>query len=502
MTNRMTVLRRSISRSRVLSAGVLLIGWLVTAQAWSADGLLVGVAETDVTPPTGFPIAGYYHERLATGTLDPLKAKAIVFRDGETRAALVVCDLGAIAADLSREVRNKAAERTGIPVQNMVIAATHSHTAPDYFKDLYLYLAGRQDHKLRSDYVARLIDGIVQAIVVADEAVKPVRLEAGTVRQQVPVAFNRRFVMKDGTARTWAKLTQPNVIRAAGPIDPQISLLKVSSPDGRSTRGVVSNFALHLDTVGGLKWSADYPYFIEQKIRQKLGGEVVSLFSTGCCGDINHSDPTRTERNKTDFIGNALGQTMVGKLGSLRPLEETELRVHSAVVPLPLAEVTQDQVDRAVEILTAAKRQEKVDFYEQVAAYKHIILDQLRNRSPRVKPEAFVSWGLSHCWAGVGEALPVEIQVIALGDEVALVCLPGEVFVGLGLAIKQGSPFRTTLVVELSGCAETLYIPTRAAFAQGSYEVTNSALQPGAGEMLVEGALKLLRQAASEGESP
>jgi hypothetical protein len=84
-----------------------------------------------------------------------------------------------------------------------------------------------------------------------------------------------------------------------------------------------------------------------------------------------------------------------------------------------------------------------------------------------------------------------------VGSEVAIVCLPGEVFVELGLAIKQGSPFGTTLVIELSNAVETIYIPTRAACVGGSYEVTNSALQPGAGELLVEAALSLLREAAT-----
>src|SRR5262245_24296473 len=77
------------------------------------DQLKIGFAEEDITPPIGFPMAGYYHERLAEGMLDPLKAKAIVFRDGDDAAALVVCDLIGIATDLSREVRKRAAEKTG-----------------------------------------------------------------------------------------------------------------------------------------------------------------------------------------------------------------------------------------------------------------------------------------------------------------------------------------------------------------------------------------------------
>ncbi|MFY7876621.1 MAG: hypothetical protein ACOVQM_14305, partial [Pirellula sp.] len=70
--------------------------------------LLTGISEVDITPPRGFPMAGYYHERLAEGTLDPLQAKAIVFRSGDTAGALVVCDLIGIATDLTREVRKRA----------------------------------------------------------------------------------------------------------------------------------------------------------------------------------------------------------------------------------------------------------------------------------------------------------------------------------------------------------------------------------------------------------
>ena len=135
--------------------------------------LLVGLAETDITPPVGFPMAGYYHERLAEGAIDPLKAKAVVFRQGETAAALVVCDLIGIATDLSREVRRRAADRTGIPAGHIVIAATHSHTAPDYMRELYLYLAGDPQEELRAKYIELLISGPVDAIAAAAEQARP-----------------------------------------------------------------------------------------------------------------------------------------------------------------------------------------------------------------------------------------------------------------------------------------------------------------------------------------
>lgn len=463
----------------------------------ASDALCVGVADADLTPPVGFPMAGYYHERLAEGTRDPLRAKAIVFRTPQSEAALVVCDLIGIATDLSRAIRQRASEKTGIPVSNIVVAATHSHTAPDYMRELYLKLGREAQDPLRAAYIDKLIDAPVEAIVRAQGTAAPVLLETGAAMQINPVSFNRRFVMRDGSVRTWMNFANPEVVRAAGPIDPEIGLLAIRDLHGEP-RGILSNFALHLDTVGGMKWSADYPFFIEQSLRQTAGSEVISIFATGCCGDINHVDPRHRERNTPQVIGTALGESIQQQLGKLALLDEPQLVVKSQVIHLPLQDASREDVARSIQILAAARRKEKVEFLEHVTAYKTLILNQLRHPEPYANAAEHITWGLSRSLAGVGATLPVEVTAITLGKEVAIVCLPGEVFVELGLAIKQGSPFRTTLVVELANAVETIYIPHRAAYAGGSYEVTNSALQPGAGEMLVEAALGLLRQAATK----
>ena len=164
---------------------------------------------------------------------------------------------------------------------------------------------------------------------------------------------------------------------------------------------------------------------------------------------------------------------------------------------LPLENSTAMELERAVAVLELAKSGKTVDFYEHVTAHKKVLLDGLLRKEPLKKTTDHITWGLSRNWAGIGAELPVEVHTITLGDEVAIVCLPGEVFVDLGLAIKRGSPYRTTLVIELSTCVETIYVPTRAAYAGGGYETTNSAVQPGSGEMLVEAALRLLRESAS-----
>lgn len=482
----------------VLVAGLLLVdfvGPMKTASA--ADSIRVGVAEADITPPVGFPMAGYYHERLAEGTIDPLKAKAIVFRDVHAESAIVVCDLIGIATDLSHAIRKQASEKTGIPASHIVISATHSHTAPDYMKELYLNLGGEKQAPLRAQYIDKLINGPVEVIVKAHAAAKPASLQFGSATQTTPVSFNRRSVMRDGSVKTWQSHDNPSVIRAAGPIDPEIALLTVRDEAGK-TLGILSNFALHLDTVGGMKWSADYPYFIEQTLRRATGSEVISIFGTGCCGDINHVNPRSKDRNKTDFIGNSIGESIHKQLNQLKRLERADLVVKSQVVRLPLQDSTREEVAQSLKILAAANRGEKVDFFEHVTAYKKLILDQFRHREPHAESEEHITWGLSRSLAGVGETLPVDVTVMTLGRDVAIVCLPGEIFVELGLAIKQASPFRTTMVIELSNSVETIYVPNRAAYVGGSYEVTNSNLQPGGGEMLVEAALGLLRAAATD----
>jgi neutral ceramidase len=84
--------------------------------------------------------------------------------------------------------------------------------------------------------------------------------------------------------------------------------------------------------------------------------------------------------------------------------------------------------------------------------------------------------------------------VITLGDQVAWVGLPGEIFVEHGKAIKAASPFPLTIIAELANAAIS-YVPDRKAYPQGAYEVVSARVGPGAGEMMVDAAVRLLIQA-------
>jgi hypothetical protein len=487
----------------------LLFGFFFFYSAFCAraadEQLLVGVATADITPGDNYPMSGYYHERLSDGVKDPLLAKAIVFRQGDTSAAWVVCDLIGIAADLTAAVRKGASEKTGIPGEHIILSGTHTHTGPDYMKELFAVAHGRPipvGSKPREPYVPKLIDAIVTAIAQANDAVQPVTLATGSAVQETPVSFNRRFLMKDGKIRTWMNLAHPDVVHAAGPIDPQIGITVIRNAKDAAPLVVLSSFALHLDTVGGTEFSADYPFYIGRTIQESLGGGVISIFGTGTCGDINHVDPGRTERNKTDFIGTSLGKTICAAIPSLTPVEAPRLRVRRTVVHAPMQDSTPAQLAASRKLLEEIRGGKEAEFFAHVDAYKRVILDGLRHQRNVDESMKELSWGLTKSFSGSGDALPLEVQVITLGKDVAIVALPGEVFVELGLAIKQASPFKTTLVVELSNAVETIYIPTRYAYVGGGYEVVNSILAPGGGELLAEAAIRLLSEAAAEAPTP
>jgi len=454
----------------------------LTSQKTSSSGkrtvsvpeLTAGLAVIDITPPIPYRMSGYFNERLSTGILNPLRAKAVVLGQGEERAALVFCDIIGLSSDVSSGVRRQAAEKTGIAAANILIAATHSHTGPLYFGALRKHFHDEavaehgSDPYEKVDYPSELAAKIVKVVTEADAAVKPVRLKAGVAEQQ-GLSFNRRFHMKDGTVRFNPGVLNPDIVRPAGPIDAGVGIVFFDDAQSDSATAALVNFALHLDTVGGTEYAADYPFYLEQSLREKYGEQFVLMFGTGTCGDINHIDVTKKERLKTDYIGETLAETVKAKAGSLETIIKPTLAVRSEIVEVPLQKYGPEKVAWARENIKKVGTRE-LSFLEQVEAYKILALEMLG-----------------------GQTIGLEVQVFRLSSDVAVVGLPGEVFVELGLAIKRASPFATTLVIEL--CQDSPgYIPTKKAFAEGSYETVNSRIAPGGGEMMIKAAVRLLKE--------
>ena len=457
---------------RTLTATIVALSMTIVgapAKQTAAPPLQAGLAEVEITPPIGYRMDGYFTERLSTGVKDPLMAKALVFQQGDTKTALVVCDLLGVPQTLTREVRARAAARTGIPAANIAVTATHTHTGPLFsgerariFSDQAVAKYG-SDPLARINYVATLSDRLVEVIVAANAAVSTATLELVIARED-RVSFNRRYRLNDGTVATNPGISNPKVVAPAGPIDPDLPFLLISK--NKTAIGSLTVFAMHLDTVGGTEYSADYAGQLANELRREFGDTFISVFGTGTCGNINHIDVSGRRRYSARLIGGELAVSALS-IRSREPVAGASLAAASGRIVLPLRKVSESQLEAA---RTNASKigTNQLPFLTQVETVATLDL------------------------ASRGGTLEAEVQVLRLNRETAVVLLPGEVFVELGLAIKQSSPFKHTLVIELSN-DNPAYIPTEAAFKQGGYEPANSRIEPGGGEQLVAEALRLLK---------
>jgi hypothetical protein len=451
----------------VIGSVLMLLACLAPAPAGE---LRLGTAAVKITPPLDTPMAGYYHRRGSQGVLDDLYAKAAVLDDGKTKAALVVCDLIGLSRGPVLEARRLIAAKTGIPAENVMISATHSHTGPVVIGDTAIDDLVTGGSQLSKDYVEQLPKWIAQAVDEAHRRRTAARLSYGS-ENEWKLSFIRRYWMKDGTAACNPGKLNPNIIRPIGEIDPQVNVVYAQTAQKKPLLTYV-NFANHLDTTGGVLISADFPCTLAKRLADWRGPEMLTIFANGTCGNINHVDVTWAEPQggpgEAKRIGTVLAADVIKACMRLTPVVDCALRVRRQVVQLPLAPFTEDELRQAREIV--GRPGVKASGLELVKAYR------------------IVDVAARH-----GKPYEVDVQVVALGRDIAWVALPGEVFVELGMSIKAASPFRQTNVIELAN-GVSHYIPNRSAFPEGQYEVVTTRFAQGAGELLVTTAIRMLTE--------
>lgn len=461
-------------KNTLLLAALLLVGSFIEPRLESLTGageLRVGASAVVITPPAGAPLAGYYEPRGATGVLDDLYSKALVIEQDGVKAAIVVCDLLTLPRPTIVAARQLIEQQTGIPGAHVLISATHQHTGPTIARESARDQldGGASDAGLR--YTASLPALIARSVAEANQKLVLARVTAAIGREE-NISFNRRFRMRDGTVSWNPRKQHPDIIKPAGPIDPDIGLLYFDTPQAKPVAAFV-NFALHPDTTGGTSISADYPGVLARLLSDYKGADLLTLFANGACGNINHRNINWHDPQKGVAEARRIGTVLAGAVFkawyALKPVNQGALKVRSETVKLPLPPVTEDDIAKANEVV-ARLGDPKTTFMEKVKAFQ--VLDVAARK---------------------GEPLAVEVQVITLGNEVAWVSLPGEVFVELGLAIKQASPFKYTMIAELAN-GSVGYIPNQAAYAEGNYEVVSARCAAGSGELIVAAAVKMLRE--------
>jgi neutral ceramidase len=438
----------------------------------SAGELMIGSAAVKITPPIGIPMAGQYFERNALSIHDDLFAKTIVIEKNGVKVAIVTCDLVDISNQLVSDARMLAEKSTGIPAEHIMISATHTHTGPVIPSPGNINVPQGKIPEILSIYISKLAGLIAESIKKANDDLQPANISFGLGHEE-SISFNRRFYMTDGTVGWNPGKLNPMIIKPAGPIDPDVSVLYAESSEGTPISTYV-NFALHLDIAGGLGISADMPYTLSKILNEVKSPEMTILFAQGCSGNINHVNVNSKEPQsgyaEAERIGTVLAAEVIKTYTKLKPFGIEQISVKSETVQLPLAEISKNDLAWAIEIASKFGKAGAAPFLDMVKAFKIIEVDE-RN----------------------GKPIDSEIQVFALGDTCAIVSLSGEIFTELGMYIKSRSPYPYTIIVELANKSGD-YIPDMKAYIEGNYEPVSSRCKPGSGELLVKRTIEMLNE--------
>jgi neutral ceramidase len=461
----------------VLLSLALLTGWAVSAEP--GTGLHAGAAAVEITPQQ-FPVnmPGGFNANYAEGAHDPLHARALVLEQGDCAVALVVVDNLGVGRELADEIKRLAAERCGLVPEKILLAATHTHSAPP------ATAAGYRDI---------LVEGTVQAIVRARESLRPAAV--GHAAHPLPEeVFNRRWYLKPGKMplNPFGELdqvkmnpsTSPDVLdRPAGPTDPDVTILSVQEPRSRAPLALLANYSLHYvgATPRGLV-SADYFGEFARLLPSRVrGGEnFVAILANGTSGDINNIPflVTRPPREPFEQI-----RLVASKVADAAWFASRKIDTHRAEVPLGMRQ-------RSVTLRMRRPTAEQIERARAVLAIKD---EAERAKLPNLA-ENYARRTLS--LAEGPETVEVLLQTVRIGD-FAICAIPFEVFAEIGLELKRRSPFAQTMVIGLANGTYG-YLPTPEQHQLGGYEtwLGTNRVQEDTSVILTDQLLEMLAELA------
>ncbi len=437
--------------------------------------LRAGAYAVDATPTT-FPVVMncMFLPRIAKEANDALHARALVLDDGENRIAITVVDNCMMPRELLDEAKQIAQRTTGIPPERMLIAATHTHSAPAAM--------GCLGTDADADYQRFLTDRIAEAIEGAVKNLRRARI-GWAVAKAPEYTHCRRWILRPDRMRedpfgevtvrasNGAGFENPNVIGPAGPVDPNLSILSVQSTGGQPI-ALLANYSMHY-VVGAKSVTADYfGQFAEQMKRlitpEKVDPPFVGIMSQGTSGDLGWQDPSKPRQQTTihDYA-NAIAQV------AYRTYQQIQ---YHDWVPIAMSEAK-------LELSRRTPNQERL-------AWAKDLMAKMNGRPPANRPEIYAREQLLLAEEPRRE---LKLQALRLGD-LGIAALPNEVYAITGLKIKAQSPLQPTFNMELANGSEG-YIPPPEQHKLGGYttwEARTAALEVSAEPKIVDTLLEQL----------
>ncbi len=402
--------------------------------------LKCGFYETEITPPLGSSIYGYFFPRHVEGVKDKLFVKAVAVESGDECFAIACVDIVSLPAD---GFYHKVTERVNalcpeLSKKNIMISATHSHTS------------GPREVGCELDelYINMLTIQVADCIVLAAQRLSDTVAYFAEGKAE-GLAFIRNYVMADGTVRTNPGFKLPDIIEPYGNFDAAFPALFFKDKAGKRN-GVIVNFACHHDCVHGSFVSGDYSSVLSKELKKLYGADFVTVFLNAPCANINNWDciGKASEPPSEDYIriGKELASLAQRLEKSALPLDDTIIKTNSGTLILKRRQLDQSILSEA-EVLLATKQGEEEG---------NIVED----------PE-----GLAFKTATAGELLKVyrdgadeyvcTIHTFRLGG-CMFASIPSEIFSQFGDMIKEKVSADKVFIAELSNDGEAdAYVPVR-----------------------------------------
>jgi len=453
----------------------------------------IGFSQISITSPVPTLMGGSVARRVAKSIHDELFAKAMVVADdGDTKAAIVGCDVLSLKRRTVEKAREIIQKNCGIN-KGVLIAATHDHAGP-----LTTCIFSQTPDET---YLNILAHKIAEAVCSANQNLVEGKIAIGAGKEE-RATFNRRFVMIDGTTTTQPNPEDERIVKPEGPKDAQVGIIYAEKQG--VPLGAIVNYSSHPVCVGWLPEkdhaiSADYPGYIARTIEKKLRRGFITVFLNGPCGNLNPSDHAkRNDLESYQFAENRgmmIGTEVLRVIKKMKMSSKNSIRTISRIISLPLREISDEELNEAKQIA------EKIEIVEDLlhGQFTPTFKDNLKATLTSIRGNKIYAREILELdrERKNNPFISAEVQAIKIGDGV-IIGIPAELFTEFGLQIKKNSPFRYTFIAELSnGCVG--YVPTREAFGTGplSYgtrTARSSKLAPEVGDMFVETALELLKR--------
>ena len=440
--------------------------------------LNAGLSREVITPARGIPLCGYFNPRPNTGIMDDLFIRTVIFEKNGVVSGLVVFDLCFLSADLVKKIKagiKAAGMKFG---DNLIFSATHTHTGP-YIVDFF-------GVKADAVYLDTLKDKAIAAVKQAYANLAPAELMSGSVKDN-PLAFNRRYWMKNGKVLTNPGKLNPDIVKTEGPVDTEIGVIALKQ-DGQIS-AIITNIVNHTDTIGGDFVSADWPGRMEKSIQNSLGYDVPVLTLIGCSGNINHFDVS-TKKDQSSYaeacrIGTDYATIVTGALKKLKKMPVKSIISSSREVTIPFQVIADAEVKKAKAVLAKVSA---------AASDGNMTSEGLATGDGPVA-RFFAEQLIEFKKKCSGKSRKFSIVSIKFDDKLALTSLPGEIFTEIGLEIKKRSPFKQTYPINL-GMGLCGYVPLAECFTRGGYEilpVVGGGPKENTAELLIKETLKNLK---------